>query len=266
MGFKIKKWVAWLFHVLGISTLLLKFTGWKYKNKYIRVVNYHDTKPEHIEQFRKQLEWYKKHFSNVNKMQFEEFLRTGEIDSDKPGIMITFDDGYTGNYEVAYPVLEENHMTGYFLCSSDLVGTEGYMSYDNLRELIAHGHVIGDHTATHHRMNETDDDVVLTYEVAGSKKKIEEELEMPIDIFCWCGGEEEHYTKAAYDKITTAEYKYGFMTNSAPVVKGNNPYHIQRINVEDDWPNYLMKFQVCGFMDVKFAAKRRRVDRKLRQQ
>jgi hypothetical protein len=40
--------------------------------------------------------------------------------------------------------------------------------------------------------------------------------------------------------------------------------HIQRINVEDNWPIYLVKLQVCGFMDKRFEAKRNRVDSKLK--
>lgn len=177
--------------------------------------------------------------------------------------MLTFDDGIANNYYVAKPLLEEYGFTGYFMCSSDLIGTEGYMSYDQLKDLISNGHIITDHSATHHRMNEDDTEQLLDYEIRESKDKLENELHIPIEIYTWCGGEENHYTKKAYKKIIESGYKYGFMTNSKPVVKGDNPFNIQRINVEAGWPLYLLKFQISGMMDRRFKAKRIRVDKKL---
>jgi peptidoglycan/xylan/chitin deacetylase (PgdA/CDA1 family) len=179
--------------------------------------------------------------------------------------MLTFDDGYIGNYENALQILEQNSMTGYFLVSSDLVGNVGYMKAEQLKDLIKRGHIIGDHTATHHRMMEDDTKETLEYEIKESKIKLEKMLDTKINIFCWCGGEEEHYTKKAYDKIINAKYKYGFMTNSAPVICSTNRMHIQRINIEDSWSISLTKLQVSGFMDKHFEAKRKRVDIKLKE-
>ena len=61
--------------------------------------------------------------------------------------------------------------------------------------------------------------------------------------------------------IKKAGYKYGFMTNSYPLTSDPDRYHIQRINVEDDWPVYLLKFQISGIMDWKFKRKRMRVNK-----
>lgn len=291
MGFYIKKGLAFFFNLSGINDLFLYRLNHKYQNRYIRIINYHDTNLYYRKNFEKQLKWYKKHFSNVNYQQFESFLVTKEFEkhtkiekhrintkyhigikhkknekyriNTKPGIMLTFDDGLAGNFETARKLLKKYGFTGYFMCSSDLVGTKGYMTYQQLKILINEGHVIADHTATHHRMNEDDTKETLIHEIIDSKKTLEEHTGAEIKIFCWCGGEEQHYTKAAYDLIKQAGYKYGFMTNAKPVVKGDNPFHIQRINVEASWPLYLAKFQVCGVMDKRFDAKRKRVDARM---
>lgn len=260
MKFRIKVVIAWFLNIFGITDMMLSRLNKKLGNNYIRVINYHDTTRENASNFEKQLKWYQKHFENVDYRQFEMYMENRNVNREKPGIMITFDDGMQGNYKIALPILEKYGFTGYFMCSSYLIGKEKYMNYDELREMIKRGHVIGDHTATHHRMLINDSEEKLQYEIIESKKHLEEETNVPIQIFCWCGGEEIHYTKNAYEMIKKAGYKYAFMTNSAPVTKNTNALHIQRINVEDGWKEHLMKLQVCGFMDKHFEKKRYRVD------
>lgn len=265
MGFKIKLLLAFIFDKLRISDFLLKKLGRKLKNKYIRVVNYHDTKREELGNFKKQIECFKNIYKNISYGEFEKFLMTGELIGNKPGIMLTFDDGLAGNYDYAYKILQKDGMTGYFMVSSDLIGTPGYMTYQQLKEIQSQGHVIGDHTSTHHRMELKDTKEDLEYEILQSKKCLEEKLESTIEIFCWCGGEEQHYTKRAADMVKASGYKYGFMTNSFPITPTNDFFHIQRTNIEANWPMYLVKFQICGLMDWKFKRKRERIDKFLKK-
>lgn len=235
----------------------------KYDGQYIRVVNYHDIPKQDKKTFEQQLRWYAENYTNTTYRKMDEFLQGREVYFAKPGIIITFDDGLCGNFDNALPLLEQYGFTGYFMCSSDLCGMNGYMNYDGLREIVERGHVIGVHTATHHRMEESDTEEILHHEVTESKTKLEHELNRDIDIFCWCGGEEKHYTQKAYKTIVKSKYKYAFMTNSEPVARGTNPLHIQRSNIEGSWPLYLVEFQLCGIMDWRFANKRKRVLKKI---
>lgn len=260
MGFQLKMVIAYLFQFFHITDILLFLEHKKYKNQYIRIVNYHDSTETGIVNFEKQLLWFQKHYHNVDMEEFENFLSQGILQKSTPGIMLTFDDGLSGNYEYAKAVLEEFKMTGYFMVSADLVGTEGYMGAGQLRELLKNRHVIGCHTSTHHRMALSDSSETLEYEIVQAKKKLEQLLETEVSIFCWCGGEEHTYTQAAERMIEKAGFLYGFMTNSEPVIRETDPYHIQRINVEENWPIALVKLQICGFMDYRFRKKRKRVN------
>ncbi|MDE5977654.1 MAG: polysaccharide deacetylase family protein [Turicibacter sp.] len=264
MRFRIKLLLAYICDKFGISDLLFNRLGKRLKNRYIRIINYHNTTIENLENFKRQVEFFKRFYKNVSYDEFERFLTSGELTGDMPGIMLTFDDGLIGNYTCAYKVLQEYGMTGYFMVSSELVGSRRYMTYSQLRELKDVGHIIGGHTSTHHRMNLEDTKETLEYEILQSKKVLEKEVGTDINIFCWCGGEESHYTKAAADMIKSSGYIYGFMTNSFPVTKNNDSFQIQRTNVEENWPIYLVKFQVCGFMDWRFRKKRKRVNDLLR--
>lgn len=260
MGFYIKKIIAYIFNLCGISNLLLFLEHKRYGNKYIRIINYHDTKQDSVANLKKQLLWFKDHYRNVTFREFERFLSHGVLEGEKPGIMLTFDDGLSGNYEHAKAILNELNMTGYFMVSSDLIGKKGYMNVEQIKELISEGHIIGCHTSTHHRMDIKDDCSTLEYEIVSAKNKLEDVFGVPISIFCWCGGEENTYTLDAQIMIEKAGYEYGFMTNSKPMTKETDRFHIQRTNVEDDWPIALVKFQVSGILDCKFARKRRRVN------
>lgn len=263
MAFKIKLIIAIIFDILGISNYYINSLKYRYDNQYIRILNYHNTIEENNDLFEKQLQWYSKYFSNVTYHQFEAFMDGEKLPGNKPGLMITFDDGLKGNYEIALPLLEKYGFTGYFFCSSDFVGTFGYMDIHELKELIRAGHVVGNHTATHHRMLVSDTEDVLNYEIVTSRYSLEKMLDHKIDIFCWCGGEEEHYTSKAHSVIKESGYKYAFLTNSYPVTHDTDRLHIQRINIEDSWPICLVKLQICGFMDKHFEKKRERVNAKL---
>ncbi len=59
------------------------------------------------------------------------------------------------------------------------------MNEDEIHELCANGHVIGCHTATHHRMDNDDSDEILTEEIITSKAEIEKIIGQNVDIFCW---------------------------------------------------------------------------------
>ncbi len=260
MGFQIKKTIAFVLSLVWITDALLFLERKKYRNQYIRIVNYHNTTKAGIENFRKQLLWLKRYYHNINFEEFENFLSAGILQGNKPGIMLTFDDGLSGNYKYAKKVLDELKMTGYFMVSTDLIGTEGYMTAEQLKELLRKKHVIGCHTSTHHRMSASDSQEILNYEIVQAKSNLEKLLGTPVSVFCWCGGEECTYTREAQKMIEKAGYKYGFMTNSEPVTGKTDRYHIQRINVEDEWSMALLKFQISGLMDYKFRKKRKRVN------
>ena len=69
---QVKNIGALVLDVLGIVPLCFYRC---YKNKQvIRVVNYHRTPAEELENFEKHLQWYQKEFQNINKISFEQFM------------------------------------------------------------------------------------------------------------------------------------------------------------------------------------------------
>lgn len=73
----------------------------------------------------------------------------GELDS-RQQIAITFDDAYESVYSAAAPLLERFDMPYTIFVNTDAIGSRGYMTWDELRELGSHESVtIANHSTDH---------------------------------------------------------------------------------------------------------------------
>jgi peptidoglycan/xylan/chitin deacetylase (PgdA/CDA1 family) len=285
-----KNLLASLFDKLYISNLLLWLSFQFYGNKHIRVVNYHETFDQDIANIEAHFAFFSRYYSNVTQTDFQNFMTNKVWNKPKPGIMITFDDGFQSNYRNAKPILNKYGLTGWFCVVTDFIdhepaSTQGQfmlhhslglphinfnpdsderqaLNWAEIKELIDNNHVIVSHTKTHHRMKIDDSDDVLAQEIVFSKKRIEEKTGYNPEIFCWVGGENFTYNAKAMKAIKNAGYKYSFMTRSAPLLPTTNPYQVHRINVGTDQPFALFKLRISGFYDLLYHAQRKEINQK----
>lgn len=114
--------------------------------------------------------------------QLAEIQRTGlptvfadELDKTKrePCVVLTFDDGYVDNYTTVLPLLEKYDMKATVFLISDVIGTPGHLSEEQIRKMAASGRFhFGSHTKTHPVMTEVSEDV-LKEELSESRRRIE---------------------------------------------------------------------------------------------
>jgi len=264
--------ISKMMNIFGLVNLLLYFQKLKYKSKYIRAVNYHGTPKKYQYNFEKQLIFLKQNYSLV-KIEDLENLLSGDWKKEKPGLIISFDDGVKSNYDVAMPLLEKYGFIGWFFIPVGLIGTGNckpkdkistkdcsYMTWEDLDKLSKR-HIVGCHTLTHCRFFNNTSEHQLENEIVKSKEVLEKKLNIRNDIFCWVGGEEKTYTAKAAKFIREAGYKYAFMTNNALILPGTNRFQLQRTNIEVDWPLSLVKFYLSGIMDIIYIGKRNRVNK-----
>lgn len=64
-------------------------------------------------------------------------------------VLLTFDDGGRGAIDTIAPELEIRGWRGFFFVTTDWIGVEGYLSAEEIRELLSRGHVIGSHSCSH---------------------------------------------------------------------------------------------------------------------
>ena len=63
--------------------------------------------------------------------------------------LFTFDDGGVSAISEIAPRLESHGWVGHFFVTTDRIGTPGFLSEADIRDLHARGHVVGSHTCSH---------------------------------------------------------------------------------------------------------------------
>lgn len=242
---------------------------------FIRVLNYHATPAETAVGLERQLEFYCQNYTPCGPDDIDALI-AGSWQGQKPGLLITFDDGYRSNFDVAAPLLEKHGFHACFFVPQGEVAEsradaeaafgaagpnepEPRMTWAECTELEARGHAIGCHTRTHVRLSDQLSSAQLSDEITAAGRDIGERLGHPVGDFCWVGGEEWSYGTAAFAEIRRAGYKRVFATNLLPMTPVSSPQWIERTNIEADWSLAQVRFYLSGVMDLAYAPKRRRI-------
>ena len=134
------------------------YEGWSTDNTTLYVLMYHHLVEDPselnewrltVDRFREDLQWIKEHgYTTVLPSE----LSSGHGLPEK-AVMITFDDGYTSNYTLLYPLLQEFGAKAVIsvIAQRTEAGIPGFLTWDMCREMAASGLVeIGSHTYNLH--------------------------------------------------------------------------------------------------------------------
>jgi peptidoglycan/xylan/chitin deacetylase (PgdA/CDA1 family) len=151
-------------------------------------------------------------------------------------VVLTFDDGWRDQYDVALPVLRKTGLTATFFVVSDYVGHPEFMSWAQLRTLARAGMSIGSHSHSHADLTQITDWNLLRDELVLSKSIIERNTGHEVEVFA--------YPYGAYDDQTIAAVEQaGYVAARADrpgVVHGpSNLYALRTL----DAPNDLADFE-----------------------
>lgn len=88
--------------------------------------------------------------ANLYKMKVSLFREHLKLIKDiAPGAILTFDDGGISFNSLIASCLEEHGLIGHFYIASNYIGTEGFLTEENIKDLYHRGHIIGAHSASH---------------------------------------------------------------------------------------------------------------------
>jgi peptidoglycan/xylan/chitin deacetylase (PgdA/CDA1 family) len=160
-------------------------------------------------------------------------------------ICITFDDGWRGPFEHAWPILADHGVPTTFFVVPGWIDDGGTASqggwqevagWDECRRLAAAGATIGSHSTTHARLAQLDAPAARA-QLAASRRRIEAELGRPCRHFaCPWGQPVEDYLPDR-DPVAARDAGYSsFLTTiRGRARKGSGPWAIPRIRLEPGW-------------------------------
>jgi peptidoglycan/xylan/chitin deacetylase (PgdA/CDA1 family) len=91
-----------------------------------------DCSPDQLNQ---QITYLKSHFHVVELQEAQELISRPER-LRHPHVLLTFDDGYLDNYEVAFPILRSNGVQGTFFLPTSFIGTDRLPWWDQVAFMV----------------------------------------------------------------------------------------------------------------------------------
>ncbi len=100
-------------------------------------------------------------------------------------VILTFDDWHLDHYTNAFPVLKKHGAKAvFFIISNKPDNDPKFANWDQIREIAENWFEIWSHSVSHSSMSALSRQNVL-YELEESKKKIQEEIGLPVISFCY---------------------------------------------------------------------------------
>lgn len=146
-------------------------------------------------------------------------------------IILTFDDNNEDNYTTAFPIMKKYGYTGVLYVPFNYVGTPGYMTVAQIKEMAAAGWEVGSHSLSH-PMNliEMPADQIRA-EIVDSRKKLENLLGLPILTFAYPFG---YADSGAIDYVRFAGYIAAMGANGCNYTENQgltNQFEMQRCEI-----------------------------------
>jgi peptidoglycan/xylan/chitin deacetylase (PgdA/CDA1 family) len=160
----------------------------------------------------------------------------------KKSIVITFDDGLKNNYSHAFPVLQEMNATATVFVITGFMGSSGYLTWGQLKEMDRGGITVQSHTVSHRPLLGLSRQELKT-ELEASKKTIEDRLGKRVEFLSLPHGRfNQNIVELAgalgYRAVCTSEPGYSHDFSSPAVIK--------RINVPGTWTVRKFGRIICG--------------------
>jgi glycosyltransferase involved in cell wall biosynthesis len=198
---------------------------------------------------RRQLAWLR--FRRRPLLSLDEYVALRERNElpEPNAVILTFDDGYADNAEIALPLLRSRGVPATVFVITSAIGKsnewdEGVLSgrpvlsRPQVRELIAAGIAVGAHTVTHPALTELDPQAA-EYEMSKSRSELERELGVPVAHFAYPYGRTSPTLEALAERtgfVTAVGIKPG--TNGPAVSR----WDLRRYEVRGTAP--LLRFVV----------------------
>ncbi|MDC0151127.1 polysaccharide deacetylase family protein [Candidatus Pelagibacter sp.] len=168
----------------------------------------------------------------------------------KKKILITIDDGFQSFYEEAWPYLKENNIPFILFISTEPVGRNGYMTWDQIIEIEnSKLGLIGHHSHTHeYLIDMTNEDFINDIEIAS--KIFKKKLGYVPSIFSYPFGE---YSKFMKDYISK-KFTIAFGQHSGVIDSNKDRYELPRFPINEKYGDLKRFKSVINYNPLEYRA------------
>jgi len=160
-----------------------------------------------------------------------------------PGVVLTFDDGHSSQFEQAFPLLQKFGMKATFFIVPEWIGRKGFMGWDQVKELVRSGMSVQSHTMSHQFLIQLVSKQMVD-ELRGSKEIIEAHTGRAVRYLSLPGGRSEHSVWQL-----AAAFGYRGIFTSSPGYGSFRPFW-QQVHRNGYHPRAYHRFAVSRKMDA----------------
>ena len=218
-----------------LSIMYHRFNESKYPSTNIQM----DVFKEHIQIIKKSD--FKFHYPN----KFEEEFNNIKI---KKEILITIDDAFKSFYLEAWPYLKKNKIPFILFVSTEPVGKNGYMTWDQIREIEKEPFtLIGHHSHSHdYLIDETNDKFIL--DIKKANKIFLDELGYVPNLFSYPFGE---YSKIMRDYISK-NFKFAFGQHSGVIDVNKDKFELPRFPINEKYGEIKRFSSIINYFPLEY--------------
>jgi peptidoglycan/xylan/chitin deacetylase (PgdA/CDA1 family) len=145
-------------------------------------------------------------------------------------VILTFDDGDISVYTTAFPIMQKYGLTGVVYIVGNYMGTEGYMTAGQIKELVAAGWEVGSHSRSHRDLTRLAPEV-QRMEIVEARKVLQEATGAQVLSFAYPFG---IMNNAVGDYVHFAGYVAAMGLGFTPDQGKSNLFWLQRRDVKGD--------------------------------
>ena len=216
----------------------------------VRVIILHDIRDSWLAPMKKFIMAIQNDFDFITPQEFVKYME-GEFPLKRNSLLITFDDGFkSSKLATAQCLAPSNIKALFFVCSDflNLSDTEGRkftaekiydgampaeqigdfqlpMNVQDLKDLLAEGHMVGSHSANHARLSKIIDSSKLESEIITAADKLESMLGTKITAIAWPFGSLESISAKAL-RVIQRRYKFCFSG-----IRGSNTFKQNKLSI-----------------------------------
>tara|TARA_B100001057_G_scaffold212329_1_gene212704 strand:- start:1520 stop:2569 length:1050 start_codon:yes stop_codon:yes gene_type:complete len=188
--------------------------------------------------------------SNLSFYHPEKFVEEFNVSKKNKKILLTIDDGFKSFYDNAWPYLKKNKIPFILFVSTEPVGNNGYMTWDQIKEIDKYKFaIIGHHSHSHeYLINKSQDEFLSDMKTAN--QIFQNELGYIPILFSYPFGE---YSKFMKDYVSK-NFEIAFGQHSGVIDVNKNKFELPRFPINEKYGEISRFKSIINYFPLEYKS------------